>query len=76
MIARARVQIIVDFTLPGSWGDDCTAGQITKQAREEATTCLMNGLSINGLKSSMVNNATPAVIVGKPIITMILAEDK
>lgn len=33
--AIARVQIVVEIET-GSWGPDCTLGQITQQAREEA----------------------------------------
>lgn len=36
MTATARVRLVIDMPLSGSWGNDCTIDQVYKQARESA----------------------------------------
>jgi hypothetical protein len=32
MTMKARVRFLVEMDLPDTWGEDCTAGQVVKQA--------------------------------------------
>ena len=34
--AKATVRVTLEMYVTGSWGDDCTVGQVYKQAEEEA----------------------------------------
>lgn len=42
MIARARVQVTLEFDVDGLWGDDCTVGQVHKQAKDSAIQKIQN----------------------------------
>jgi hypothetical protein len=73
--ARVRVTIIIPIG-GGAWGDDCTVGQIHKQAIEGAKTCLRQGFVVDGLiNNSSAGIKAVATIVGEPIVEAIIVED-
>lgn len=43
-IATVKVRMVVEVTPSGSWGDDCTMGQIQKQGTQAALDALSNAL--------------------------------
>jgi len=43
--AIARVQIVVEVVLDQPWGEDCSIGQLYKQAAESGRTHLINALN-------------------------------
>jgi hypothetical protein len=75
--ARARVKMTIEFPIPGGeWGPEWTIGQVIKQARESAKTCLMQGFVVDGLSNSLAHPKTTARIVEEPVITMVMVDDK
>ena len=36
MSAKAIVRLLVEINVPDTWGDDCTIGQVKKQAKHSA----------------------------------------
>lgn len=52
-MAYAKVTVEVEVPISSSWGNDCTMGQIYKQAADEARNrmnkiCTQNGLRVVG----------------------------
>jgi hypothetical protein len=74
--ARVRVTIVIPIG-GGAWGDDCTVGQIHKQAIEGAKVCLRQGFVVEGLVNNGAAGSIKAVatIVGEPIVEAIIVED-
>lgn len=64
--AKARVQITVEVDAGAPWGDDCSIGQMYKQAKESARTNLLNALKpgAHGIVS----------IVGEPKVIGVITE--
>lgn len=60
-IATTRVQVTVDVRVNGSWGRDCSLGQIQDQASAGA---------INNLRKAL--EPVDVVIVGEPRVTMVV----
>jgi hypothetical protein len=71
----ARVQLTVEIPLSGGWGDDCTIGQLNKQAAEEAIGALRRGLVIDGMKNALVTSPVAARVIGTPVVIGILTEE-
>lgn len=44
MPAKARVTVTLDIDASSTWGDDCTVGQIKKQALDDANMKLTKAL--------------------------------
>lgn len=76
-VARARVQMTVEFTISDTWEEDCKIDQVMKQSQEAAKEAVMRGLVINGLTIAGGNKEmkTPAVVVGTPRVTMVLVAE-
>lgn len=69
IIGKATVQITVEVSMDSVWGDDCSVGQIFKQASREAVDKLTRNLHNDP------NNA-PFRIVGTPIVSGIVTTRK
>lgn len=67
VIAKARVQVTIEVTLPDHWGWDAKVEQVHKQAailaKESITRLIVGGIG-----------AGSATIVGEPRVVMVLAE--
>jgi hypothetical protein len=63
--ARARVQVMLEVEA-SLWGDDCTVGQVHKQAADDALATVRKIIEANKSK---------AVIVGTPKVTGVLTEN-
>ncbi len=61
--ATAHVTLTVEITVGSTWGDNCTVGQIYKQAAEEAL-----GI-IDRLLGEQIR------IVGRPVVTAVAIEE-
>lgn len=48
--ATAKVQVILEINIPSSWGDDCTVGQVGKQAIDSAKGILRRTLADTDIK--------------------------
>jgi hypothetical protein len=48
--AKARVTLIVEVEVRGTWGDDCTVAQVHKQAAEEACGAIRNAADRHDIK--------------------------
>lgn len=64
--AVARVQIIVEFPVNSTWGEDCPLSQIHKQASEEVLGMIAEG--------AQRHHMYPHKIIGEPIVKCIIAE--
>lgn len=64
--AIARVQIVVEVLLDQPWGEDCSIGQLYKQAAESGRTHLINALKQDGHRGIR--------IFGEPKIIGVLSE--
>ena len=64
--AKARVQITVEVDAGSPWGEDCSIGQMYKQAKESAQKNLLNALKpgTHGIVS----------IVGEPKVIGVITE--
>lgn len=62
-LTTARVQITLDVASGSSWGDDCTLGQVHKQAAEGA---------INHINQLIRDGRLRATIVGTPLVKSII----
>lgn len=70
MRAVARVKVVVEVQLTQPWGDDCTLGQLNKQAREDAI------LQVQRLILGSVPRPEPGLfqIVQNPVVLSVLTE--
>ncbi len=64
--AKARVQILVEVDAGSPWGDDCSIGQLYKQAAESG-------------KNNLINSLKPGehgrvIIIGDPKVIGIITE--
>ena len=64
--AKARVRIIIDLNIPAEWGDDCTIGQIHKQALDEARQTL----------ERLCRPIRGVTLISSEVAGVILAEEK
>jgi len=64
--AKARVQIIVEVDAGAPWGDDCSVGQMYKQAAESGCNKLLAAL-----KPGMHGIVT---IIGEPKVIGVITE--
>ena len=73
---RARVRVTLEIDVPGTWGDDCTTGQVVKQATDSALGTIARGVTIGGRPGSDTDPKTRgwAVVIGTPEVTAIIAE--
>lgn len=62
--AYARATLTVEVTSLGSWGPDCQADQVFRQASEAAIGRLQNCKELRNVR-----------IIGEPKITMVCAEE-
>lgn len=67
----ARVTLTIEIDVADSWGDDCTTGQVERQARESAVAAVRRGLVINNLKCGD-DVKTYARVIGEPLVDMII----
>lgn len=44
----ANIRVILEMSVPGKWGEDCTVAQVKKQAKEAGEQRLLNALSAVG----------------------------
>ena len=65
--ARARVQITLEVDAGAPWGDDCTIGQLYKQAADAGLSALNNALR-SGAAASMK-------VIGEPKVVSIITEE-
>lgn len=49
--ATATMTVVLEIEASGSWGEECTIGQVNKQARESALGLLNNLLSVPNQRS-------------------------
>lgn len=61
------VRVVMELKLDnlGTWGDDCTAGQIKKQALEEATKRLSKLLEVSHGAVKMITDPKVVTLVYK-----------
>ena len=70
--STARVRLVVEIALDDCWGDDCTCGQVFKQAQSAALGAITNlGNPINAADLSHRLR-----IVGEPEVVQIIQERK
>jgi len=67
VVAKARVQLIVEVDGGQPWGGDCQIGQLYQQAAESARTTLINALK-PGVKG--------ITIIGEPKVVGIITESR
>lgn len=72
MSVTARVVLTVEIDVPDHWGDDCTFGQIQKQAIEAARGALRCGVVLDGVRGLPVQATTMARVVGEPNVIQIM----
>ena len=63
--AKAVVTLTLSVPVRDFWGEDCTVGQIHKQAIQSALAILAAGLKIDAIH---------AELVGTPVVKHVLAE--
>lgn len=54
-----KVNILVEVKLYNSWGDDCTIGQVKKQAKEDAARRLIKAL--DGINAKILTANTVSI---------------
>ncbi len=64
--AHARVQITVEVEAGNGWGEECTVGQIYRQAAESAKSSLITAIHAGGKSFKLV---------GEPKVIGILTEE-
>jgi hypothetical protein len=62
---RATVRVTLEIDLSDRWGDDCSTGQVYRQARSEAIGMLRR-----------IPQLTHARLVEEPSVTAITCEDR
>lgn len=62
--ASAVVIVKVRVELAAMWGDDCSVGQVHRQAVEEAT----------GLVRRLIKDSPAARVVGEPEVSAVIAD--
>jgi hypothetical protein len=67
VVAKARVQLLVEVEAGQPWGGDCQIGQLYQQAAESARSTLINALKpgVNGI-----------TIIGEPKVVGIITESR
>ncbi len=63
MSASAKITVTIEMHARQNWGDDCTAGQIRKQAKREMTDALRSALTHCRYRSFIRGEAKVDVIV-------------
>lgn len=77
MSARARARVTIEFDLPGGgWRDECSVGQVWRQAEATARECVMRGFVVGNLTIEPRAGKVAATILGEPLIEMIVVEGK
>jgi hypothetical protein len=64
----ARVLLTIEVPVNSSWGDDCTVGQIYKQAADEALGYIRN-LESHGRPARLT-------VIGEPRVTAVFVPNK
>jgi hypothetical protein len=67
MGARARVRLVLDIDCTGgNWGNDCTVGQIRKQAAEE---------TLERINRYLKNMSRSVTVIGEPKVTVVMLDE-
>lgn len=75
--ARAIVVVTLEIPIPGGgWGDNCTVGQVYKQARDTLDGLLRTTFFGNPGTGTKPTLPRETRIIGKPIVKQILAQRK
>lgn len=60
MPATAKVRVELEISIPSTWGDECTVGQVRKQAKDSAEGILRKMAAKNKIK--IIGDITSYVI--------------
>lgn len=75
MSVRAIVQVTLEIEVQDHWGNDATAEQILRQARDSAISNLRQGVAIFNLQSgSSKHQRVNAKILDEPKVVMVITE--
>lgn len=64
--SKARVRLLLEISLPDTWGDDCPLGQVYKQAKDSA---------MNIIAQKIAGSMKDIRVVGEGEVVAILVED-
>ena len=76
---KARVQMMVEVDLSGTWDDTCTAAQLFDQAKDEALGSLGNlfeALHRGEVVYGSCKHRLAARFVGEPRVTAVITEGR
>lgn len=63
--ARAKAHVIIEFDVESRWGDDCTVGQVFRQAAESAENRIRNACAKSQFPISVVDVKVTGVMTGE-----------
>ena len=55
--AKARVQVTLEVEAGSGWGEECTIGQLYKQAEESAMIAVNNAIGKSGINARVIGDA-------------------
>ena len=75
MTIRARVRLTQEIDVADTWGGECTAAQVQRQAVEAAMGAISRGITIGGRPGDDSDPKTRGwgTVVGAPEVTALIA---
>lgn len=61
--AKARVKILLEISLPDVWGEDCSVGQVHKQAKDSAVNIVSQKIAASMKEMRMIGEVEVVCIL-------------